>query len=208
MPITQRDVCNFMNVFQEVFASVNARSREILRDVENHQPNRKKAVVLEWSKPRMSLADPKSLEPSGTQESAEPEKRDVKAKKYSLPPRMDRLRLDLCSESSDVPDLNSSRSKYAALQSQIATVAEQIQIVEGSLRLAHSQNAELARRNSELECHIASLRQAAAESNKRMVHFKAQFAQKAAEVEDGWEFQLNELTTELASLGEKESSIP
>jgi hypothetical protein len=197
-----------MNVFQEVFASVNPRSKEILRDAENCQPNRKKSPRLEWARPRMSLADPSraaELKPAEVSGAQEPERRrdfDPTAKKYSLPARMDRAKLDLCSEPADVPDLNSSRSKYAALQSQMATVAEQIQIVEGSLRLAHSQNAELCRRNSELECHVASLRHAAAESNKRIVHFKAQFAQKAAEVESGWEFQLNELMTELASLRE------
>jgi hypothetical protein len=169
----------------------------------------KKTVIPEWSKPHVSLADPlrgielKSVQPSGTEDPIDLDKRwafEPKTKKYSLRPRVDREKLELCSESTDLPDLSSRRSKYATLQSQIATVAEQIQIVEGSLRLGHSQSAKLYRCNSQLECNVASLRRAAAESNKRMVHFKAQFAQKATEVEDGWEFQLNELLTELTSL--------
>jgi hypothetical protein len=65
---------------------------------------------------------------SSAQELTEPQDFEPRLKKYSLPPRVDRAKFDRVS---DVPDLNSSRSKYAAWQSRIATVAEQMQIVEG-----------------------------------------------------------------------------
>jgi hypothetical protein len=190
-----------MNVFQEVFANVNPRSRELLRGAENFQTNAKKGAKPECLKARLSLCDPRRAKPPPPDNPELPHEAEPKPKKYSLPLRLDRIRPDMCCEANDdLPDMNSSRSKSAALQSQIATVAEQVQIVEGSLRLAHSQNVELYRRNSELECHVASLRQAAAESNRRIVEFKAESAERSAQAEETWEMQLNELMTELASL--------
>jgi hypothetical protein len=188
-----------MNVFQEVFASVNPRSREILREIENGQQNIKRTTKPEARKPRVSLCDP----PVPVQ--AKPLVQESRERRFGLPLRVDRARPELCSDPND--EGNSSRSKSATLQSQIATVAEQIQIVEGSLRLAHSQNLELYRRNLELECHVASLRQAATETNKSIVLFKAQFAEKAAVVEANWEAQMNELVRELEGLRAREASV-
>jgi chromosome segregation ATPase len=98
------------------------------------------------------------------------------------------------------------RAKRDWLQNQIDTIGRQLRVVEGSLRSAHSENADLYRKNSELECHVASLRKAAAESNRRMLEAKAECEEKAAEMQTSWEFELNELMIEIAFLQEKASS--
>jgi chromosome segregation ATPase len=186
-----------MNVFQEVFANVNQRSRGILRDIENESTNPRKEGKRESLKPRVSLAPDPPRFPNPLESQEEPNRPDVKKRKFSLPVRPRRLRTDV---DDDRLDLGASRSKSETLQSQIGTVAEQIQIVESSLRLAHSQNAELYRRNSQLECYVGTLRQAAADTNKRIVEFKAQSTRNSALLDETWQSQLTELLTELASL--------
>jgi cell division septum initiation protein DivIVA len=88
------------------------------------------------------------------------------------------------------------------MQSQIDAIAEQVQVVESSLRSAQTENTELYRMNAELECHVASLRKAAAESNRRMLQAKAECEEKAAEMCASWEFQLNEMMMEIVLLQE------
>jgi chromosome segregation ATPase len=195
-----------MNVFQEVFASVNPRSRGIIREIENESANLKNETKRESSKPRVSLAPEHRRCPNppvNEEDSEKGNKSDPKKRKFSLPVRHRRLRNDA---DDDRLDVGASRSKYEALQSQIDTVAEQIQIVESSLRLAHSQNAELFRRNSELESYVGTLRQSAADTNRRMVEFKARSGRNIALLDDTWEAQLSELMTELTSLQEPEVS--
>jgi hypothetical protein len=101
------------------------------------------------------------------------------------------------------PDAASIRARYELLQSQIDTIAE------GSTRLAHSQNMNLYRRNTELQAHVGSLRTAAAELNQRMIAATAEMQEKAADREESWTAQVNELLEELALLrGEVEPSQP
>jgi chromosome segregation ATPase len=102
----------------------------------------------------------------------------------------------------DDDDAAFARTKCDWLQKQIDMIGQQIRVVEGELRSAHAENADLYRRNSELECHVASLRKAAAESNRRMLDAKAQCEDKATEIRASWEFQLNELMMEIGFLQE------
>jgi cell division septum initiation protein DivIVA len=66
---------------------------------------------------------------------------------------------------------------------------------------------DLYRRNAELQAHVGSLRTAAAESSQRIIAARAEMQEKAANREESWAIQVNELLEELAVLrGQAEQS--
>jgi type IV secretory pathway VirB10-like protein len=198
-----------MNLFQEVFASVNPRSRELLRGGENYEPVDVPAEK-ETTRARRSYPEPHNTSRvSGEATRPEPPqpRRSVVKRRTSPPKQRKSQERHRQTPDDEQPETASIRAKYESLQNQIDTMAEQIQIVEGSIRLAHSQNMDLYRRNAELQAHVGSLRMAAAESNQRMIAATAEMHEKAADREESWATQVNELLEELALLrGEVEQS--
>jgi hypothetical protein len=213
-----------MNVFQQVFATVNPRAALIIRETENNERNKDKSAAKKSApRPRIQFADvtgppavekrepPVQVKPSETKPEGKAaigrktvtgrDKRPTPAleqasRQCNEPLRKARTQpvLESSLEAIEEPDAR------GPLQKAIDAVLDQKSSVDEALKAAHSQNFDLCRKNADLEHQINVMRRKAGEQHSKMKDMAVDHSESVTELRESWQFRIDEMLMEIALL--------
>jgi hypothetical protein len=217
-----------MNVFQQVFATVNPRAAVILRETENNERNKdKSAPKTALEKPRIKFPDfddaltVNKPEPRPDRQSKPPqplpESSGTSLPRKTIPKRekhfgassqgiepIRKAKTDKTVETCvDVPEVPNRKSE---LEKAIDAMIEEKRSVDEMLKAAHSQHFDLCRKNADLEHQINLLRRKATEQHANMKDLALDHNEDTAELTESWEFRINEVQMEIALLRSGEAT--
>lgn len=210
-----------MNIFQQVFASVDPKASQLVKASENINDNvfskKEKEILISdnITKNKKTSKKEKQIKSSNSKELPQSIKIDYKPSTYQtqssskapssvIPVSSSMKKVQKNKEQSN--DQNAKENllnkddiinQINQLEQKYEELSEQYNKISASYDKSKMHNEKLISQNFELEMEIQKLKEATKDSNNRLLEMKQDYEDRAKERDDSWEFKINELMMEL-----------